>query len=273
MIRAIFKAIVGAAWIAATWFLEVTTPPAHETLRVLAAVFVSIPGALALVSSGSHFLALSESVRVRVRHTLQSAVVQLHRDGTFNGDITKLSFHVWIVPAWYRLIPYKFRRWWTQKKRFPVPTRLRPTLQRVATYRIDHLPHSELTFKKGIGIVGRCIELNPTGVLQVKLDSTSFRNALREGPNSWQNQPLELTQNLEYEHARILADRYGQVAAQAIREQSGEVIGCVTVELPPRGEGAFAVTLRRRSGRPVIDALKLVTTHVENHLTSRDRNS
>ena len=150
-----------------------------------------------------------------------------------------------------------------------VPVWLRPRIQRVATYRIDHLPQSEVSFKKGFGVVGRCIELGPTGVMQVKLDSPTFRNAMKLGADAWANHSVDLTQNLTYKQAETLARRYGQVAAKVIQEGSGEVIGCITVEVPPRDGAAVAVTLRRPSGKPVVDALKSAATHVETHLTSR----
>jgi hypothetical protein len=267
MIVVIVQLLLSGIWLAAATFLATDKSADDPTLRIIAAVVVGLPGAFTFARSIGRLLGdPSEATKERVERSLQAALVKIYRDDCYDDDITRLSFHVWIVPVWYRrLVPYKFRKR-VKPDASRVPKLLRPRLRRLAIYRFKHHARSGVTFRKGIGVVGRCIDHNVAGrLMTVALDSNSFRAAIRGGEDAWKQAPLEITQNLGLSDATRLADSYGQVATLVLREASGEAIDCITMDLPPESKVRLA-----RSGnkhQELFNVFHSTAEDVENHLT------
>lgn len=267
MIVIIIQLVLSGVWLAAATFLATDKSADHVTLRIAAAVIVGLPGAFTFAKSFGRLLGdPSEATQERVKRSLQAALVKIYRDNCYADDITRLSFHVWIVPVWYRrLVPYLFRKR-VRPDASRVPKFLRPKLRRIAIYRFKHHARSGVTFRKGIGIVGRCIDHNVAGrLMTVALDSQSFKAAVRGGEGAWRQAPVEITQNLRLSDATRLADSYGQVATLVLREASGEAIGCITMDLPPGSK----VRLTRPGNRhqELFNVFHSTADDVENHLT------
>jgi hypothetical protein len=192
---------------------------------------------------------------------------EIYREDLYSDDLTKVSFHVWIVPMWYRLlVPYQIRRK-VKRDRRKMPLFLRPRLRRVATFRWEHHEPSGINFKKGVGVIGRCIDLNEKGKpFLVRMDSDTFQAALRAGKDAWRSQDIKITQNLKFKDAEALAGSYGQVAALVLRERSGEAIGCITLDLPSGAK----ISLRRSSnGKQLLRKLSAAAEQCETLLTRK----
>jgi hypothetical protein len=264
----IVRLLASVVWIAAAIFLATKAPADRSILRVAAAVLVGLPGGLRFVREVEQLWGvLDQTTAERVKRSLQAGLVKIYRDKLYPDDITQVSLHVWVVPTWYRkIIPYSIR---SRVKPDALPIWIRPKIQRLAMYRWEHHAASGLRFRKGIGIVGRCIDINdPHEALRVILDRSAFRGALRN-EDTWQKAPLSITHNVKYADAKKLAARYGQVSAIVLREESGEAIGCITLDLPPGSKlrlgssSANTKTLQR-----IFDG---TAREVENHLTGHHR--
>jgi hypothetical protein len=271
MLSIIARILASGIWVAASVFLATTAPTRHHTLRVIAAVVVGAPGAAAFAMSVARLVDKdAKDKRDRVRRSLNTGLLALHRSGAYPDDITRVSFHVWVVPMWYRrLVPYRIRR-----RRKPddrrLPERLRPRLQRLALHRFEQHEPSGVIFRKGIGLVGRCIDLNDRNqILIMRFNSAPAKRAMRDEA-TWANADINIHHNLKLSDARTLAQSYSQAAAIVIRERSGDAIGCVTLELPTDCKVSLGRRTRTAAGQdPLLLHLKLVAQQVENHLTRK----
>jgi hypothetical protein len=82
------------------------------------------------------------------------------------------------------------------------------------------------------------LQANETSnVYWINFDDPDLTKALSMGPRTWKNQPIELTQNLRYESAKRLANRYSEALALVIQNDTGEALGCLTIEAV-RGSGS-----------------------------------
>ena len=68
--------------------------------------------------------------------------------------------------------------------------------------------------------------------VHVDFESTEFQVALATA-DSWNRASRELTKNLDWSDAQLLANRYGQALGCLLKEDNGEAIGCITLEVPP----------------------------------------
>jgi hypothetical protein len=211
----------------------------------------------------------SQATRRRVKRTLQSSLVAIARNGYYPGDVTQLSYHVWVVaPISRRLLPSAFRKLTARDSHGP-PRLLRPALHRLAMYRFEHLDASGIKFREGIGLIGRCIAKNEVQRARVlALDRGDFRSLLSQGRDAWDAASVDLTQHLSYDDAQRLAESYGQVAALAIRNENGHAIGCITLDLPPNVQ--IDLTDPAQS-RDLLRELATTRDHIANLLTASDR--
>jgi hypothetical protein len=264
-----FLALV--AWLAAAVFLGTESPSKHSVLRVIAAVIVGFPGALALAGDLGRFVgAPSARTKERVKHILQSALVDIYREGFYGDDITQLSLHVWMLPMWYRtLVPLRFRNARRDNRRLPTWTR--PALTCLATHRFGPHEPAGVKFHKGIGLVGRCIDLGQPGYIHsVRFDTKEFKDALDKDEADWRAEKVTIHQNLKLSQAQRLAAAYSQAAALVIRETSGEAIGCITIELPPDCQVHFRnPTSKGAKDDPLLKRFRSTASHVQSQVQRR----
>jgi hypothetical protein len=255
--------------VAASAFLATTQASAHPAGRIVATVILGLPGLAAFIFNTTDLLGRPlGATRRKVKRSLQSGLVQISRDGLLPGDdVTLASFHVWLIPKWYRLLlPRRLRRM-LDRNSSRMPGWLRPHLSRYAVFRFQHLDSSGVTFRKGTGVAGRCIEENLRDrVKVVRLTSQAFRSALST-EERWDAAPSELTHGLPYQDAKSLARAYGQVAAMVMRERSGEAIGCVTLDLHPSIQTRLPNVNTQIHKSPLYSCLHNVAGQVANHLT------
>jgi hypothetical protein len=273
MLGKVARIVLAVALLLAAAFLATDAASKHNAWRVAAAVVVAVPGVVSLSRElGEVFGAPSSQKRDRVKRSLQSGLMRIYRDPAVSreDDITQVSFHVWVLPTWYRRLG-PLLRWWRRKHRdVDTPNRLRPKLVRLAMYRFDHMPSSEIPFRSGIGLVGRCVALNKPGqVLIVRFNSNRFQQALAD-EEAWSASKIDINQNLARHDAQKLAETYHQVAAIAIHEHSGDPIGAITLDLP---KGAKAKFKKPKQGSldddPLIKHLLLTAREVESDLRLR----
>jgi hypothetical protein len=259
-----------ATWLAAAVFLGTHTASSHDAVRIVAAVVVGVPGAAALAGNIRRNIRTGERTKERLKHLLRAALVEIGRSGVSADELTKISLHVWSVPLWYRvLIPYKVRRriMSAKKRRLLGWLTAQPSLICLARYRIEHHDPTGVPFRSGVGLVGRCVDLNQSGQIHiVKLNSPIFKAAVK-GDVQWQAAKETTTQNLSREAAQKLAGSYGEAAALVIRDTSGEAIGCVTLELPP-DSGVHLPQPNTKSAKthPLLKVLRSTTALVQNQL-------
>lgn len=253
-------------WIGATAFLALTSTDEVPGLRVGAAVYVSLPGFFTLLQTIAQ-VKPDWRTRYKAKLFLQVSLVEIARSGAYSGDITEVGFHVWVLPSWYRLLPLSIRRRPKPDDR-RLPIWLRPRLRRLARYRFERREDSGVTFRKGVGVIGRCIDLNVTSKIHiVRLDSQEYQDALTAGPENWDSQPMDIRQRLSHSQAAILAESYGQVAAVPLRHPSkGDAIGCVTLDLPP-GAQRLEDAPRGKSADPLLRVLQTTARNLSNMLT------
>lgn len=256
-------------WMAAAAFLATTSAGEEDAFRIVAAFVVGLPAAYELSQTVRRRLGdPGRDTRYRVKRSLQRALVKIYDENFYTGKVTKISFHVWLIPGWYRkTIPYRLRHRGKQlANRLPIWTR--PHLVRFAVFRFEHHSSAEVRFRKGVGIIGRCIDLNRKDhVMTIALDSKAFRVALAD-QQAWAGARDELTHGLPFAAAQQLADAYGQVATVVLRETWGEAIGCLTMELPRRCK--LRLTAQPKTGSPegrLMDIFHEAKDAVENHLT------
>ncbi len=234
----VLRSIFALTLIVATVLLA-TGKHADSTL-LGAAVVVGIAAAIQVYAAlDARFHWKREAVDRNVTGALRQALLECIKSSDYPGDPTKLSLHVWEIPAWYRhMFPFPLRRALKHKFSLSVQQRraLRPKLRRVAADRIEPLPQLDIEYRKGIGLVGQCVADNePDRIHVVNFDTSPYATALRDS-TGWKTASPRLSRNLEYQDAQKLYERYGQAMAIVISTAAGEGIGCVTLEVPPETE-------------------------------------
>jgi hypothetical protein len=184
----------------------------------------------------------NESTDRRVDLELRRQLVEFLEHGYFDRSAMKVSLHVWCVPSWYRrLFPFRFRqtlKWIIEKAPLSDRVRLylmiRPRLDRVGFEQFEREPPTGLSFRKGHALVGHCILFaTPNRIHFADFESAEFR-ALISDKATWKHDTSFEKWRLSLDQAKILADKYGKVAAIALQNtESGEFIGCLTLSLPP----------------------------------------
>jgi hypothetical protein len=231
LVTTFIRFLLVGVWLAASVVLGTGAVLHHQTLRITSAIIVGLPGALTLASNIRGLSGPSEDTKQRLRRILQSAVVELAQHGVSAGDLVGVGLHVWLVPPWYRfLFPFQLRRHLAGAPRWLRRLRLRPKLICVARYRVQPHDRSGLGFRKGVGLVGRCVAHNQPGQIHiVKLGTQAFRAATAD-EDRWRVANVTTTQNLSLKAAQSLARIYGEAAALGIKDASGDALGCVTLE-------------------------------------------
>ncbi|MFI5960152.1 hypothetical protein [Cryptosporangium sp. NPDC051539] len=235
VLRLLTSALLG--W--ATYVLSITALDARvqpPILTSLLAVVVAVSAILQFLSVVSGLLGSDRSpLAAEIESLLQDRLVHAYDQGLLGSDLTRISAHVWEVPAPYRrLIPISFRRF--LRKTFSSQIQRlawRPKLHRVASFHLRQLPPTGIEFRKGKGIVGAVLVLNESHLVQVvDFRNSGFLTALAGGERTWHDQPLSVTRNLEYWEAERLSRRYEQAMATVIQDsRSGEGIGALTLEV------------------------------------------
>jgi hypothetical protein len=170
-----------------------------------------------------------------------ASLIRLTKNRVLCDDTLGLMIHIWEVPLWYRSVfPLWLRNWLKRLvarrhfKRY-ASWRIRPTLKRTAAVGIVDRPTTGVRFTKGVGLVGRCIELNSENtILRLDVTTPEYEQALKLGQEEWDDlrSKSTLPQNLHLEEASRLSETYGLVIAKALKARgSGEAIGCVTVSV------------------------------------------
>jgi hypothetical protein len=207
-----------------------------QSLRMVTLVVGIAAGIQAWASVGDVLSLRRSRAHRQTNDFLLTRLVKLCREGHFAGcDTTKVSLHVWEVPAWYRrLVPYKLRR--RLRERFADDTGAwRPKLVLAGHQRFEPQESLSLRHRKGTGLVGTCLSINrPDQIEIVDFESPDFQAALQSEETWRKNTSAAITRGLSYRRATQLAARYGQAAALVVREpNSEEAIACVTLEVPP----------------------------------------
>ncbi len=187
----------------------------------------------------------------------------------YPGDPMKLGFHVWLVPRLYRFIfPYGFRKFIRRVRPDTIKKDpwLRPKLKLGGVYRIERQPPSGAVFKKGNGVIGTCIHANEYNkCLPINWEKPVRQKLLSQKDRSkWNEANLKITLGIKYDDAVLLAERYGQAAAMVItRIESGEAIGCVTIDLPH----GVPLSLEDNTGTELLRQLTATRNQVQQILT------
>lgn len=170
---------------------------------------------------------------------VHQSFIAMYKNKLFKGYATTASIHVWEVPALYRKVfPYRWRRWADENlKGLVSKIPYRPTLQKVVKFRIEDQPMSGIEFKKGVGLVGMCMEEN----IRERVHSVDFADpvyvaALKGTEEDWSNQSKSITRGLTLKQALILSERYRGALAVVIQTPLGEPIGCCTLEVPAESD-------------------------------------
>lgn len=265
MTLAILRLLAAGIWVAASVYIVATGPEDESALRYAAAALVAAPAAATFAwGLGDLFGALPRKTRRKVKWALKSALIDLHRHGHYRDDITRVSFHVWVLPLWYRKLPSTLRGD-SKSTGGRLSTRFRPRLKRIAMYRFEHQGPSRIKFRPGVGLVGRSIELNNRSKAQiVRFNRPDFQKALKSEGRWVDSKNVKITQNLTRDQALELSKSYSQAAAHVLQE-AGNPIGCVSMSLPPNCSAEFTDTLND----PLLLVLKATTESIENLLTSR----
>lgn len=124
----------------------------------------------------------------------------------------------------------------------------RPKLQRVAAVGLSkRAPTPGLTFKKGVGLIGLCVEANDSETI-FTLDTAvePYRSAVAASDSTiWDQLNAVERRGLEYAEAKKLAQRYGEVIAKVVQDlETGEPIGCVTISIGPNTTQKLSVISR-----------------------------
>ena len=226
------------AW--ATYQVTVTGSSLKKETLKLAGVAIAVSAALQFMIVLNDWVSSKEKpVRRDVEHIISNRLAAFYENDILTGNPATISMHVFEVPIWFRRIfSYKFRfrlreifPLWMQKMAW------RPALVRIGEAGMRRLPSSGVIFRKGYGLVGIALQANETSdVYWLNFDSPELRQALSRGSKAWKNEPKELTHNLHYEAARRLANRYSEALALVIQDDTGEALGCLTIEAI-RGSG------------------------------------
>jgi hypothetical protein len=231
-VRALLILILALFWLAAAAVLALAPDQTSTGLRVAAAVITGLPGALTAIWG---FLSLIGKppirTRLKVKWMLKAGLIDVYHNGPHRGDISQISFHVWIVPLFWRLFPARIRR--RSKVESRMPSFFRARLVRFTSYRLEHKEHSNISrFRLGKGLVGRCAASNEESEVHVvRFYEDEFQEAIQDEP-SWNDARASITQGISRELAIELARKYSQAAAVVVQKK-GAPVGCVTVSLPP----------------------------------------
>ena len=238
----------------------------------MSGIVVGFPGAMALAANAKGLSGPSSDVTARVKQLLQSAIVSLSQNSQIPAqELVGVSLHVWLVPPWYRrLVPYQLRRRLKGRRDgrpWPRWLKRRPALLCLSRFRVQPHDRSGVTFRPGIGLVGRCVALNrPTEIHVVKLNAKKFKQAVASD-EGWNKAPVTTTYHLDRKSAQMLADMYSEAAALVMRDNSGDALGCVTIELPPNSKLHIPqpnTTVAKTD--PLIQQLRITTEFVQRQL-------
>lgn len=222
-------------WLAAAVALYTSKPGHDRGLRVVSAVILGSPAAVAVVR-GIRISTGRPTAHQKVKSALQAGLIKIHQDEGFprNADISRISMHVWVLPTWYRRLALRFAG--LVHDDGDEPPRFAPQLVRLSTYRFQDQRPSGVKFKLGVGLVGRCVARNkPNEILIMRYNTHPVKDALdTDDETVWRETDITINQNLPIKDAQKLAERYREVAAVAITEPTGQPIGCLTLELPKK---------------------------------------
>ena len=234
LLRLAFAALL--AW--ATYAVTVIGASLKKDTLRLAGAAIAVSAALQfLIVIGSWISSDQAPVRRDVDRVLLNRLKALYNDDVVTDNPALISLHVFEVPIWFRrLFSYRFRA--RLRAVFPQwmhKLALRPRLVRIGEGGMRRLPPSGVTFRKGYGLVGIALQDNECeNIYWVNFDDPVLIDALSRGPKEWKSQPRELTQNLRYEAAKRLANRYSEALALVIQDSTtGEALGCMTIEVAP----------------------------------------
>ena len=217
-------------------YVTAVRPHKLGLIEALAFIAVAISATIQMwIALGGLLAAKRNKSRERLNKMLVGKIIFLWRQHIIDCDVTKISMHIWVVPPLYRRVfPYKLRRALTDRLSEQVVQERswRPYLKCIAYQRYEYKAPSRVKFKKGLGMVGDCLEEN----LDDKVHFMNFEDAVVQGylatEESWRAAPSTISHGLLYSKAKILADSYGQAAAIVLREPTGEAYGCITIEVP-----------------------------------------
>lgn len=271
MQRLLARLLISAILIAAAVFIT-GSPEHHSFWRYAAAFVVGLQGLVQFWLVVADRLATSTpKQQASLVAALRASVIDIYRargtDGypLYPGDITELGFHVWLVPRWYRfMLPYGFRCWLRHRTSVADQEKWarRPKLKRAAAFRIAPQARSGVSFRKGRGVVGTCLQLNDSDRCLPINWGEPERKALLDSHDraAWQDASVEMNKGIQYEDAVELAKRYGQAAAIVLHaKDSDEAIGCVTIDLPH----GIPLSLEEESGVELLGALTATRNQVQ----------
>jgi hypothetical protein len=194
-------------------------------------VIIGMAGAqfcLSLVgAAGPRVAARARDAEEVLKHTMG----KIFDAGIVPQDFSLVSMHVWMVPIGYRItFPFKLRKSLHAVFSENVP-RFKPSLKHLACFKLGHHESSGVSFEKGYGLVGRCLDDSLPNPLWADFREPRTLQALAAGKNEWRDESRKITHGLKYEDAKRLAGAYSQAIACPIKERgSGEVIGVLTFE-------------------------------------------
>lgn len=262
-------ALAGILYFASAIYLGTTTAEESSTLRVLCVLIVAVPGTYALASLiTAHWGDLPDITARKVKRSLQHELVQISRSGNYPEDVTKLSFHVWILPPWFqRLTSYNAPKRVRRRGQVVLAKFKSPHMVKLAVFRFAHQNPSGVYFRQGAGLIGHCMSENEANKIHLlALDSTEYQEAIAND-DGWEAASPAIKHGLQRKHARMLADSYGQVAALVLRD-GYRAMGCITLELPPGAEVRLKETHATPAAQFLAECLSNAKGAVENHLTN-----
>jgi hypothetical protein len=268
--RSLALIAVALVWIAASIVLSTATESTPAEWRIGAGVIVGLPSVIGALWIFSDLIGKPPNrTRVSVKRMLKAALVEMHRNGSFRGDISQVSMHVWSIPLFWRVVvpvPIKKR----QHVKSRTPNLFRARLIRLASYRLDHHGHSNFSrVRKGTGLVGRCAQRNNRHKIHiVRFYTPEFQQALLSDESWYDDSSPEINQRLKRELGKELAERYSQAAALVLQVK-GCPIGCITLELPPQCTINLPDNTSDLEHDPRIEALRNAASLVERELTFR----
>ena len=181
-------------------------------------------------------------------------------------DITRVSFHVWVIPLICRIFVPRFIR---RRPGKHLPSWLRVRLLRFTRYRFEYQGTTGVErYRRGVGLVGRCVDANDPTVIHISdLDDEEFQAGL-VSPDAWRNSKPEINKGLKLAQAEDLAKRYQQAAALVLQRR-GAPIGCITMELPKDCDARFPdpSDVAAVKNDPLLKALREAASLTEIHLT------
>ena len=211
-----------------------------ETLKIAGAV-IAVSAALQFLIVVGDWLSFDEEpVKRVVEKILSNRLSAFYDSDTLTGNPATISMHVFEVPILFRRIFHfklrsRLRRvfpQWMQKMAW------RPGLVRVGEGGMRRLPPSGIVFRKCYGLGVIALQDNEyDNIYWVNFDDGELISALGKGPKTWKDESAELTQNLRYQAAKRLANRYSEALALVIQDStSGEALGCLTIEAAARAD-------------------------------------